>query len=166
MWLGWSKMNGSMEVQVVQKSMHTKWNTSKVASTLGYLKRLLGPLGKWREGIECYGPTSGTTHLTDSVNFPLLILSNHFRLWTVRRFSMRTHLSHALHYFTNTRFPHGESSSIKLNLILDSSFLCYVWLCCHTHAHHTCFMLLFHSATTMQLHHAFNLRYACLRQYW
>ena len=28
------------------------WNTSKAASTLGYLKRLLGPLGKWREGIE------------------------------------------------------------------------------------------------------------------
>ena len=27
------------------------WNTSKAASTLGYLKRLLGPLGKWREGI-------------------------------------------------------------------------------------------------------------------
>ena len=28
------------------------WNTSKAASTLGYLKRLLGALGKWRRGIE------------------------------------------------------------------------------------------------------------------
>ena len=28
------------------------WNTAKAASTLGYLKRLLGPLEKWRDGIE------------------------------------------------------------------------------------------------------------------
>ena len=35
-----------------EKEKKRNWNTSKVASTLGYLKRLLGPLGKWREGIE------------------------------------------------------------------------------------------------------------------
>ena len=28
----------------------------------------------------CYGPTSGTTHSTDLVNFLSFILSNHFRL--------------------------------------------------------------------------------------
>ena len=27
-------------------TIYSKWNTSKAASTLGYLKRLLGPLGK------------------------------------------------------------------------------------------------------------------------
>ena len=51
---------------------------------------------------------------------------------------MRTHLSHTLHIFTNMCSPHGKPCSIKLNLILDSSFLCCAWLCCHTHAHHTC----------------------------
>ena len=94
-----------------------------------------------------------------------LILSDRFRLWTMRRFSMRTHLSHALHHFTNTCLPHGEPCSIKLNLILDSSFPCCAWLCCHTHAHHTYSMLLFHSVTAMRLHHVFNLHYACPRRY-
>ena len=77
------------------------------------------------------------------------ILSDHFRLHTVRGFSMGTHLSHALHHFTNMCLPHGKPCSIKLNLILDSSFPCCAWLCCHKHAHHTCSMLLFHSATAM-----------------
>ena len=66
-----------------------------------------------------------------------LILSDHFRLQTVRRFSTRTHLSHALHILMNMCSPHGKPCSIKLNLILDSSFLCCARLCCHTHAHHT-----------------------------
>ena len=66
-----------------------------------------------------------------------LILSDHFRLQTVRRFSMRTHLSHDLHCFTNTQLSYGNPCSIKLNFILDSSFLCSAWLCCHTHVHHT-----------------------------
>ena len=95
----------------------------------------------------------------------LPILSDHFRLWTMRRFSMRTHLSHTLHIFTNTCLPHGKPCSIKLDLILNSSFPCCAWLYCHTHAHHTCSMLLFHSATAMRLHHAFNLCYACPRPY-
>ena len=105
----------------------------------------------------CYDPTSGTTHLTDLVNFLSfhLILSNCFRLQTMRKFSMRTHLSHILHHFTNMCLPHGKPYSIKPNLILDSSFPCCAWLCCHIHAHHTCSMLLFHSATTMWLHHMY-----------
>ena len=114
----------------------------------------------------CYGPTPGTTHSTDLVNFSLfLILSDCFRLQTVRRFSMRTHLSHTLHTLTNTCLPHGKPYAIKLNSILDSSFPCCAWLCCHTHVHHTCSMLLFHSATTMQLHHVINSCYACPKQY-
>ena len=95
-----------------------------------------------------------------------LILSNHFRLRTMRRFSTRTHLSRALHHFTNTCLPHGEPCFIKPNFIPDSSFPCCAWLCCHTHVHHTCSMLLFHSATTMQLHHVINLHYAYPKQYW
>ena len=51
---------------------------------------------------------------------------------------MRTHLPHALHIFMNMCSPHGKPCSIKLNLILDSSFPCCAWLCYHTHAHHTC----------------------------
>ena len=65
-----------------------------------------------------------------------LILSNCFRLWTMRRFSTRTHLSHTLHIFTNTCLPHGKPYAIKLNLILDSLSLYCAWLCYHTHAHH------------------------------
>ena len=42
-----------------------------------------------------------------------LILSNCFRLQTVRRFSTRTHLSHNLSHFTNMCLPHGEPCSIK-----------------------------------------------------
>ena len=77
-------------------------------------------------GTSCYGPTHWEYISMDLVNFSLLfILSDHFRL--------QTHLSHALHHFTNTCLPHGASCSIKPNFILDSSFLCYAWLCCHTH---------------------------------
>ena len=78
---------------------------------------------------------------------------------------MRTHLSHTLHIFSNTCLSHGKPYAIKLNLILDSSFLCCAWLCCRTHVHHTCSMLLFHSATAMWLHHVINLHYACPKQY-
>ena len=67
-----------------------------------------------------------------------LILSDCFRLQTVKRFSIKTHLSHTLHHFTNICLPHGEPCSIKPNFILGSSFLCCAWLCCHTHAHPTC----------------------------
>ena len=95
-----------------------------------------------------------------------LILSDCFRLRTMRRLSMRTHLSHTLYHFTNTCLSHGKPCSIKLNFILDSLFPCCAWLCCHTHVHHTCYMLLFHSATSMQLHHVINSHYACPRQYW
>ena len=126
--------------------------------------------------MQCYSPTPGTTYSMDLVNSHLfnrlsqfftffLILSDHFKLQTMKRFSMRTHLFHAFHHFTNMCLPHGKHCSIKLNFILDSSFPCCAWLCCHTHAHPTCSMLLFHSATTMQLHHVLNLCHACPRQY-
>ena len=41
--------------------------------------------------------------------------------------------------FTNMCLPHGKPYTIKPNFILDSSFPCFAWLCCHTHAHHTCY---------------------------
>ena len=65
-----------------------------------------------------------------SFTLSYLIISE---LRTMRRFPTRTHLSHTLHHFTNTCLPHGRPCSIKLNLILDSSFSCCAWLCCHTH---------------------------------
>ena len=40
--------------------------------------------------------------------------------------------------FTNTCLSHGEPCFIKPNFILDSSFPCCAWLCCHTHAPPSC----------------------------
>ena len=51
---------------------------------------------------------------------------------------MRSHLSHTPHIFTNMCLPHGKPYAIKSHFILDSSFLCCAWLCCHTHAHSSC----------------------------
>ena len=85
----------------------------------------------------CYGPTTGTTFSTDLLIFLPSDLILSFRLQTMKKFSMRTHLSHALHIFTYMCLPHGKPYAIKLNFIVDSSFPCYAWLCCHTHAHHT-----------------------------
>ena len=79
-----------------------------------------------------------------------LILSDCFRLQTMRRFSMRTHLSHALHHFTNTCLPHGKPCSIKLNLILDSPFPCCAWLMLP----HTCTSHMFHASLPFCHHHA------------
>ena len=79
---------------------------------------------------HCYGPTHWDYISMDLVNFSLVfILSDHFRLQTVRRFPMGTHISHTLHHFTNMCLPHGEPCSIKPNFILDSSFPCCAWLC-------------------------------------
>ena len=61
--------------------------------------------------------------------------------------------------FPNTCLSHGKPYIIKPNFILDSSFPCCAWLCCHIHAHHT-IMLLFHSATIMQLPHVSLFWYA------
>ena len=116
----------------------------------------------------CYSSTTGDYIQMDLVNFSLFILSylivSDFEPWGDSL--QRTHLSHDLHHFTNTCLPYGEPCSIKLNLILNSSFLCCTWLCCHTHVYHRCSMLLFHSATAMWLHHVMNLQYTCPKQYW
>ena len=50
------------------------------------------------------------------------ILSNHFRLQTVRRFSMKTHLSHALHIFTNMCFLMADLVLLNLTLFLTVHF--------------------------------------------
>ena len=92
------------------------------------------------ENDGCYSPTLRDYILMDLVNFLLLILSylivSDFELWGDSL--QETHLSHTLHHFTNTCLPHGEPCFIKPNFILDSSFPCCAWLCCHPHAHHTC----------------------------
>ena len=84
--------------------------------------------------MPCYGPTSGTTHsngLSQFFSF-LFILSDRFRLWTMRRFSMRSSLISQPSPFHKYMFASWRT------LFYDSSFLCCAWLCCHTHAHHTC----------------------------
>ena len=112
-------------------------------------------------------PLTGTTFQQTSPIFLFFsILSNCFRLQTVRRFPTGTYLSHTLHHFANMCLPHGEPCSIKPNFILDSSFPCCAWLCCHTHVHSPCLCFFFHCATAMWLHHAFNPHHACPRLYW
>ena len=81
----------------------------------------------------CYGSITGT-HFSMDLMF-LLLWSYHFRLQTMGRFSMRTHLSHALH-ISQTHLC-IMANVIPSNFILDSSFPCCAWPCCHTHAHHT-----------------------------
>ena len=93
-------------------------------------------------------PPQGLYFSMDLSFFPSLTLSYHFRLQTMRRFSTRTHLSHALHILTNMCLLHGKPYAFKLKLILDSSFLCCAWLCCHTHVHHT-----FHASLPFCHHH-------------
>ena len=77
---------------------------------------------------------------------------------------MGTHLSHSLFKFTTHVCL--MANLILLNLIL---FLTVHYHAVHGYAAtHMCpphVMLLFHSATAMQLHHAFHLCYACPRQY-
>ena len=125
-------------------------------------------LGSFKRESVCYSPTSGTTHLMNLVNFSLLILSyliiSDFELWGDSLWE----LTYLMPFTTSqTRVCLMVNLVLlKLNFILDSSFLCCALLCCHTHAHHTCPILLFHSATAMWLHHVFNLCHACSRQYW
>ena len=85
---------------------------------------------------SCYDSTTGTLFFMDLSFFFSLILSNLFRLQTIRKISIRPHLSYTLLHFTNTCLPHGKPYAIKLNLILDSLSLYCAWLCYHTHAHH------------------------------
>ena len=66
-----------------------------------------------------------------------LILSDRFRLRTVRRFSMRTHLPHALHLFMNMCWPHGELCSIKLKNLFLAVHFCAVHGYAATHMHIT-----------------------------
>ena len=114
---------------------------------------------------QCYGPTPGTTHLMDLVNFSLSILSNLLRLQTMMRISTRSHLSHAFHIFSTC--VHLMANSMPSNLTLFLTVHLYaVHGYAATHMHITYIMLLFHSATDMRLHHVFNLCYACPRQYW
>ena len=161
---GHEKVDGHHEVGLVTVMVVFRW--------VDLPRRWIGCISWPRLCIQaglrlCHGPISGTTHLTDLVNFSLFILSyltiSDFKPWGDSLWELTYLMPFTISQ--NTCMPHGEPCSIKLNLILDSSFLCCTWLCYHIHAHHTCSMLLFHSATAMQLHHVINLHYACPRQY-
>ena len=69
-----------------------------------------------------YSPTLGTTFSMDLSLFFSLILSYHFRLQTVRRFSMRTHLPHALHIFTTYVCLMANLMPLNLTLFLTVHF--------------------------------------------
>ena len=99
-----------------------------------------------------YSPTLGTTFSMDLSLFFSLILSYHFRLQTVRRFSMRTHLPHALHIFTTYVYLMANLMPLNLTLFLTVQF-CAMHGYTATHMCITHVMVLFHSATTMQLPH-------------
>ena len=120
----------------------------------------------WRCGGVLLQSHSKGLHFNGLVNFFSFILSNYFRLWTMRSFSMGTHLPHTLHTLTNTCSPHGKPCSIKLKPY-SWQFISVLRMAMlpHTSALHM-FMLLFHSATAMQLHHIINPLYAYPRQYW
>ena len=143
-----------------------KENTHLVLDTLASrLRELSLNCRSWELSIlghKCYSPTLRDCFPMDLVNFSLFISSNCFRLQTVKRFPTGTHLSHTLHHFINICLPHSKPCFIKPNLILDSSFPCCAWLCCHTCTLHIlCFF--FYSATAMWLHPVINLHYACSR---
>ena len=88
----------------------TKWHITLLyliveCKTMDYQLPLI-TWKKWKTKsaiFTCYGPTYWDYISTDLANFSLFfILSDHFRLWTMRRFPMGTHLSHTLCHFTNT----------------------------------------------------------------
>ena len=58
----------------------------------------------------CYGPTHWDYISMDLTNFSLFfILSDHFRLQTMKSLPMGTHLSHALHHFTKHMFASWQT---------------------------------------------------------
>ena len=113
---------------------------------------------------NCYGLTHWDYIPMDLVNFSLFfILSDCFRLWTVRRFPRE--LTDLTPFSQTCVCLMVNLVLLKPNFILDSSFLCCAWRCCHIHVHSSYSCFFFHSATDMWLHRVINLCYACPRQY-
>ena len=81
-----------------------------------------------------------------------LIFSYHFRLWIVRRISMRSHLSYIFHIFTTYACLMANLISTNLTLFLTVHF-CAVHGYAVIYMYITYVMLLFHSATAMWLPH-------------
>ena len=96
---------------------------------------------------QCYSFFTETSFFMDLSNFlhnfiVLFQTSNHKEnLYKISLTSCSSHFHMCL--------PHGKPYGIKLNFILDSSFLCCTWLCCHIHVHHTC-----HASLPFCHHHA------------
>ena len=130
-------------------------------------------LSKWAANVldlihtDCYGPTPGTTYSMDLVNFSLSFLSylivSDFEPWGD---SLRE-LTYLMPFTISQTHVCLMVNPILLNLILFLTvhFRAVYGYAATTHAHYTCSMLLFHSATVMWLHHIFNLCHACPRQY-
>ena len=92
----------------------------------------------------CYSPTLGTTFFNGLVIFLSLILSYLFRLWTMRRFSMRTHLSHTLHTFTTCVCLMANLMPSNLTLFLTVHFhAVHGYAITHIHITHVYAFLLF-----------------------
>ena len=71
--------------------------------------------------------------------FSFLYLIWSFQTSNHEEILQRNSLISCPYHSTNTCLPYGEPCLIKLNCILDSSFLCCAWLCCHTHALPSCY---------------------------
>ena len=91
-----------------------------------------------------------------------LILSDCFRLQTVRRFPTGTHLSHNLHISQTHVCLMANLILLNLTLFLIVHF-CAMHGYAATHMHFPHVMLLFHSATAIWLHHVSNPCYVCPR---
>ena len=97
------------------------------------------PISKWNgetpDVSYCYGPTHWDYISMDLVNFSLFfILSDNFRLQTVRRLPTGTHLSHTLHHSTNSVCIMVNLVSLNLTLFLTVHF-CAVHGYAATHMH-------------------------------
>ena len=116
-------------------------------------------------GWDYYSPNHRELHLMDLVNFSLLsyLIVSDFEPWGDSLWEL-TYL---------TTFTISQTCvCLMANLVLLNLTL-FLTVHIHavhgyaaTHAHHTCSMLLFHSAIAMWLYHDINLHYACPKQYW
>ena len=144
-----------------QESIYHSWVSGQMS--LQILFALVQP------NTKCYSPISGTTHLMDLTNFSLFILSyliiSDFKLWG----DSLQELTYLTLFIISPTHVCLMANLVLLNLTLFLTVhFCAVhgYTATYIHVHHTCSMFPFHSATAMQLHHVFNLCYACPRQYW
>ena len=81
----------------------------------------------------------GTTFFNELVTFSSFDLILSLQTSNCEEILYKNSLISCPSHFHNTCLLHGKLYAIKPNFILDSSVLCYAWLYCHTHVHHTCY---------------------------